>query len=170
MTKDRRIAMIPAVALLVILGCVGLQSSADSHQKADQKLSKEDRTKQDLMQLERDIGKANIERDYAFFDRVEADEFIFTGSDGSLLTKREDLEGLKKPANPDVKLLAYDVDQMNVLLYDKTAVVTGRVITKNQYKGAEVSSPSRFTDVFAWRDGRWQLVAGHSSRIPKQKQ
>jgi hypothetical protein len=25
---------------------------------------------------------------------------------------------------------------------------------------------SRFTDVFVWRDRRWQLVAGHSSRIP----
>ena len=26
---------------------------------------------------------------------------------------------------------------------------------------------SRFTDVFVWRDGRWQIVAGHSSRIPE---
>lgn len=162
--------MLTAIALLVVAGSMGTHSFAHDRQKTNPKPSKEDQTKQHLMQLERDIGKANIARDYAFFDRVEADEFIFTGADGSLLTKKEDLEGLKKPANPDVKLVAYDADEMNVLLYDKTAVVTGRVSTKNLYKGTEVSSQTRFTDVFVWRDGRWQIVAGHSSRLPKQKQ
>lgn len=129
------------------------------------KLSKTDRVKNDLMQLERDIGKANIDSDYAFFNRVEAEEFIFTDAGGGVTTKKQDLEGLKQPANPDVRLVAYDVDEMNVLLYDKTAVVTGRVTTKRMVKGTEVVSKSRFTDVFVWRQERWQLVAGHSSRI-----
>jgi predicted peroxiredoxin len=129
------------------------------------KLSEAERTKNDLMQLERDIGKANITNDYAFFERVEADEFIFTDAGGGVTTKKQDLEGLKQPPNPDVKLIAYDVDEMNVMLYDKTAVVTGRVTTKRMIKGAEVVSKSRFTDVFVWRQERWQLVAGHSSRI-----
>jgi predicted peroxiredoxin len=128
-------------------------------------MSQEDRAKNDLMQLERDIGKANIENDYAFFDRVEAEEFIFTDAGGGVTTKKQDLEGLKQPASPDVKLVAYDVDEMKVMLYDKTAVVTGRVTTKRMVKGAEVVSKSRFTDVFVWRQERWQLVAGHSSRI-----
>ena len=136
-----------------------------SGQAAKQKLSQEDQTKNDLMQLERDIGKANIASDYAFFDRVEAEEFIFTDPAGGITTKKQDLEGLKQPPNPDVKLVAYDVDEMNVLLYDKTAVVTGRVTTKRSIKGTETVSKSRFTDVFVWRQERWQLVAGHSSRI-----
>ena len=67
--------------------------------------------------------------------------------------------------NPDVKLTAYDVDDMNVRLYDRIAVVTGRVTTKRLVKGQATTSQSRFTDVFVSRDGRWQLVAGHSSRI-----
>ncbi len=134
-------------------------------QTANPKLGKDELIKNDLMQLERDIGKANIANDYAFFDRVEADEFIFTDAGGGLTTKKQDLEGLKQPANPEVKLVAYDVDEMNVLLYDKTAVVTGRVTTKRLVKGAEVVSKNRFTDVFVWRQERWQLVAGHSSRI-----
>jgi hypothetical protein len=129
------------------------------------KMSKEERTRADLMQLERDIGKANINNDYAFFDRVEAEEFIFTDAGGGVTSKKQDLEGLKQPPNPDVKLVAYDVDEMNVLLYDKTAVVTGRVTTKRLVKGKEVVSQNRFTDVFVWRQGRWQIVAGHSSRI-----
>jgi hypothetical protein len=149
---------------LIVIGLLTLASlSIASAQTA--KLSKAERTKNDLMQLERDIGKANIEHDYAFFDRVEAEEFIFTDAGGGVTTKKQDLEGLKQPGNPDVKLVAYDVDDMNVMLYDKTAVVTGRVTTKRTVKGAEVLSRSRFTDVFVWRQERWQLVAGHSSRI-----
>jgi hypothetical protein len=119
------------------------------------------------MQLERDIGKANIDRDYNFFERVEAEEFIFTGDNGSLLTRKEDLAGLKEPANPGVKLKAYDVDEMKVTLYDKVAVITGRVTTTTTVKGTDASRQSRFTDVFVWRDGRWQIVAGHSSRLRK---
>ena len=128
---------------------------------------KEEQIKLDLMQLERDIGKANINADYAFFDRVEAEEFIFTDAAGGVTTKKQDLEGLKQPPNPDVKLVAYDVDDMSVRLYDKTAVVTGRVTTKRLIKGEASATQSRFTDVFVWREKRWQLVAGHSSRIRK---
>jgi len=128
---------------------------------------KEERIKLDLMQLERDIGTANINADYAFFDRVEAEEFIFTDAAGGVTTKKQDLEGLKQPPNPDVKLVAYDVDDMSVRIYDETAVVTGRVATRRLIKGEASTSQSRFTDVFVWRDKRWQLVAGHSSRIRK---
>lgn len=168
-TRDARVSLLPILALLLLIDGSGARVPACPTQKENSKVST-DREKQDLMQLERDIGQANIKRDYAFFDRVEADEFIFTGGDGSLLNKQEDLKSLKEPANPDLMLLAYDVDEMNVLLYEKTAVVTGRVTTKRRYKGTESSSQSRFTDVFVWRDGRWQIVAGHSSRLAKPKQ
>jgi ketosteroid isomerase-like protein len=134
-------------------------------QTTDKKPGKDDLTKQALMQIERDIGKANINRDYDFFDRVEADEFIFTDSGGGVTTKKEDLESVKGPANPDSKLLSYDVDDMKVMLYGKTAVVTGRSTLKGRNKDVPWTSQSRFTDVFVWRDNRWQLVAGHSSRI-----
>ena len=147
-------------ALLVITSLASAFS-----QTSNKKVSKEERTRNDLMQLERDIGKANIDNDYAFFDRVEAEEFVFTDAGGGVTTKKQDLEGLKQPANPDVKLVAYDVDEMRVLLYDKTAVVTGRVTTKRLVESKEVIGQTRFTDVFVWRQGRWQIVAGHSSRI-----
>ena len=148
------------VALLTV-AAASVSFSQTSKQKADE----EERARQALMQLERDIGKANIDSDYAFFDRVEAEEFIFTDAGGGLTNKKQDLEGLKAPPNPDVKLAAYDVDEMKVRLYDKTAVVTGRVTTKRLAKGQTMTSQSRFTDVFVWREGRWQIVAGHSSRI-----
>ena len=144
-----------------------LFAAAGSLASAQTKSTRDEKTKQALTQIEREIGRANIDRDYDYFNRVEADEFVFTGENGSLTTKKEDLAGLKEPANPDYKLETYDVDDVKVTLYGKTAVVTGRVTTKAKFKGAEVAKQTRFTDVFVWRDRRWQLVAGHSSRIRK---
>ena len=118
----------------------------------------------ELLQLERDIGEANIKRDKGFFERVEADEFIFTDSGGGITTKAEDVASLDKPAG-EFKLISYLVDEMKVSIYGKTAVVTGRTTTTSRGKDHEVTNKSRFTDVFVKRDGRWQLVAGHSSRI-----
>ena len=149
------------IITLLTLAAASVVFSQTSKPKGDE----EERTRQALMQLERDIGKANIDSDYAFFDRVEAEEFVFTDAGGGVTNKKQDLEGLKQTPNTDVKLVAYDVDDMNVRLYDKTAVVTGRVTTKRLVKAQTMTSQSRFTDVFVWREGRWQIVAGHSSRI-----
>jgi hypothetical protein len=135
-------------------------------QAGGKKLGRDERARQELMQLERDIGRANVERDAAFFARVEADEFIFTDSSGAVTLKQEDVASVKAPANPDAKLLSYEVDDMKVTLYDDTAVVTGRVTQRGVNKGQGWKGQSRFTDVFVWRDRRWQIVAGHSSRIP----
>jgi hypothetical protein len=118
----------------------------------------------ELMQIERDIGDANIRRDKAYFERIEADEFVFTDSGGGLTTKAEDVGSLDKPAG-EFKLVSYVVDNMNVRIYGKTSVVTGITTTTSRGKDREVTGKNRFTDVFVKRDGRWQLVAGHSSRI-----
>lgn len=129
--------------------------------------SKPDKLSRDqamLMQLERDIAQANIKRDKAFFERIEADEFIFTDSGGGTTTKAEDVASLDKPPG-EFRLVSYDVDQMKVSVYGKTAVVTGRVTSTYRGGGRESVIRTRFTDTFVKRDGRWQIVAGHSSRI-----
>ena len=128
------------------------------------KPTKQTKVEADLIQLERDIGQANIRRDKAFFERVEADEFIFTDSGGGLTTKAEDVSSLDKPAG-DFKLVSYDVDEVKVSVYGDTAVVTGRTTTVSRGKERDITSRSRFTDVFVKRKNRWQIVAGHSSRL-----
>ena len=125
---------------------------------------KQSKVEAELMQIERDIGEANIKRDKAFFERIEADEFIYTDSGGGITTKAEDVASLDKPPG-EFKLVSYIVDEMKVYVYGKTAVVFGLTTTVSRGKDREITNKSRFTDTFVKRDGRWQLVAGHSSRI-----
>lgn len=154
--NKRRKFPVTAALLLLTVSSVFSQTTG--------KPKKENKVEAELMQLERNIGEANISRDKAFFERVEADEFIFTDSGGGITTKAEDVAGLDKPAGA-FKLISYVVDEMKVQIYGKTAVVTGRVTTTSKGADREVTGKSRFTDVFVKRGGRWQLVAGHSSRI-----
>lgn len=149
------------ITLLMITLIFAVESFGQATNKPTKKPSK---VETELMQLERDIGEANIKRDKAFFARTEADEFIFTDSGGGMTTKAQDLAGLDEPEG-EMKLVSYVVDEMKVFDYGKTAVVLGRVTTTYRGKDREVTSKSRFTDVFVKRDGRWQIVAGHSSRI-----
>ncbi|HEX8180083.1 MAG TPA: nuclear transport factor 2 family protein [Pyrinomonadaceae bacterium] len=139
-------------------------------QPAARKSKQQAKIEQELMQLERDIGDANVRRDKAFFERVEADEFLFTDAGGGVTTKQEDVSSLDQPPG-EFRLVSYVPDEMKVYVYDQTAVVFGRVTTRarSSKDGREVTNQSRFTDVFVRRAGRWQIVAGHSSRIPPPK-
>src|SRR5580704_1692581 len=109
----------------------------------------------ELIGIERAIGRANLDCDFKYFDHIEADDFVFTDASGNLSNKQDDLAGEK-----DCHKFAgsYDLDQTEVRVYASTAVVTSRVtIAGTGRDGKPVNHRSRFTDVFVWRDGRWQL-------------
>jgi hypothetical protein len=131
----------PLAVLIAFAPCPAILS-----QSAKSPARRPSRTEAELKQLERDIGAANIRRDKPFFQRVEADEFVFTDSAGGLTTKEEDLAGLDQPAG-EMKLLSYVVDEMRVLDYGRTAVVLGRVTTTSRKQDRETVNRTRFTEV-----------------------
>jgi hypothetical protein len=152
----RRLILIAATINILAFLCHG--------QTTNKKPERPPSVEAELMQIERDIGEANIKRDKAFFEKVEADEFIFTDAGGGVTTKAEDVASLDKPAG-ETKLISYVPDDMKARVYGRTAVVTGRVTSTYKRQDKEIVSRTRFTDVFVKRNGRWQLVAGHSSQI-----
>ena len=124
-----------------------------------------DSVRQALTQMERDWAQAMAKRDQATLDRILAADYSSTNADGEVSTKAQ--------GDADIKagVLKYDsfvVDDMNVRLFGDTAVVTGRSTLKGSYKGKDISGQNRFTDVFVRRDGRWQVVTTHFSRVAKQ--
>ena len=117
---------------------------------------------QALLQLERDWEQANAKNDSAALDRLLAPEFVNTDSDGRLFTRAEVMTRRKSGA---VKFTTFTQDDYKVHVLGNTAVVTGRSTTKQIRDGRDYSGRERFTDVFVRRDGRWQAVSTHSSRI-----
>ena len=76
---------------------------------------------------------------------------------------------------PDYELQSgkvhYDVFEnydMKARLYgDNTAVVLGKTRVKGMSEDKPFDRVVQFTDTLVKRDGRWQLAAGHVSRIEK---
>jgi ketosteroid isomerase-like protein len=80
---------------------------------------------------------------------------------GNVMTKAEALELCKSPRQPNEE---HRVDDLSVRTFGDAAVVTGRTTVKTG--GANPTTLTlRFTDVFIRREGRWQVVASHATRL-----
>lgn len=149
----KRIASAASVVVLVLAVAVQAQTLAQTQTGSEEK---------ELIKLEKGWNDSYIKHDWTFLDRILADDYIGTQSDGSVLSKAQEIADLK--ANESV-ITSIASDDFKVRVYGDAAVVTFRLITKEQTKGKDTSGQFRVTDTWIKRDGRWQCVADHLSRI-----
>ncbi len=121
---------------------------------------------QKLVQLEREFADADVHRDATAIERLEAADYVFTAPDGNVTGKAEDVNDLK---TGNFVAEAIDLDELKVHVYQRAAIVTGKVTLRDcRYHGRDVSGIYRFTDVWADTDGQWRIVASQSTALMKQ--
>jgi hypothetical protein len=110
-------------------------------------------------------------KDLKDYDRLVADDFLITGSNGKVLTKAEkranvaaDYTDPATTASPDY-IFKIDEASHRVRVFDRTAISNGYIIEKYVYKGNKINSRVYFTCTYLKRSGKWQAVAAHYSRI-----
>ena len=118
-----------------------------------------------LVELERGWNEAFYRKDVAFIDSLLADEFTATYDDGSQGDRAREL-ALTSEFNQQVESAIQE--DFTVRVYRETAVVrfTLRLVGIRQGERAEVTF--RYTDVWVLRDGRWQCVSTHSTKVNPQ--
>jgi len=120
---------------------------------------------QEVVQFERDACKAFLDADVAALERVLTPDFTLTLSNGEVSTRADEINELQ------TKKVHYDVfenyDMLPRLYGNDTAVVVGKTRVKGTADGKPFDRVVQFTDTLIKRDGRWQLAAGHVSRIEK---
>ncbi len=122
---------------------------------------------QELRKLENDWLSVYISGDRATYDRIVADDFA--GTDESAIKRSKEQDRALLPAAPTPGGIALNED-MQVRLYGETAVITGRIVTKARVGDQEITGfTTRFTDTWLKRQGRWQVVARHYSRVPIER-
>jgi ketosteroid isomerase-like protein len=119
---------------------------------------------QTIRQLEEEWANALVKRDYATIDRITASDWMLTDPTGDLQTKAQADADLK---SGDLTIESFKINELKVRVYGDTAIVHGLETEKSKYKKEDLSGQYRFTDVFVKRDGRWQAVASHVSRVMK---
>lgn len=117
----------------------------------------------DILAAETDRVDALLRADYEALDRLLGEDLTYTHSTAVLDTKAMFLESLRsgrlrylqfRHEDPKVRVLG-DVGLINTVV---------RIVSVN--RGQENRNHLRVTIVYAKRDGRWQMVAWQSTRMP----
>jgi len=119
---------------------------------------------QEVLQFERDACKAFLDADPVALERVLTPDFTLTLSNGEVSTRGDEIDELR---NGKVHYDVFENYDMKARLYDDTAVVVGKTRVKGTADGKPFDRVVQFTDTLIKRGGRWQLAAGHVSRIEK---
>lgn len=154
---------ISSATLLVLVVCVAATSQTTT------KANPIGKAQQELMQLERDWSAAYLKHDTATVGRILADEYVGIDGRGIITNKAQEIEEAEapKPGSPMPPFVVLDesVTDLKVRVYGNVAVVNGRVVEKIRNKGGEGEIQYRRTTVWVKRQGRWQCVSFHGSRI-----
>jgi hypothetical protein len=105
---------------------------------------------------------AMVAGDAAVLETMLGPDLSYTHSNGLVQDRAEFLAALRKGTLRYESMTPSDV---RVRLYEPAGVVTGRIDMKVVQGGKENQIAARYTAVYVRRDGRWQLVAWHSSPI-----
>lgn len=107
-----------------------------------------------------------LAKDKTLFEGLFADDYASTGREGKISNKTEDINQIM---SPDVAFLTAKTEDKNFRIYRNTAVETGKFSDSGTYKGKSFSDSGRYTTTWIYRDGRWKIVADHTSPLPNSK-
>jgi ketosteroid isomerase-like protein len=121
-----------------------------------------------LTQFLNDAGTNNP----AGFDRFFADDLIYTRSAGATTTKADIMRSLNSPraenasAAPASKS-TFSAEDITIHPYGDTAVVAFRLVGRTEHPDGKVEIANyRNTGTFLRRNGKWQVVAWQSTKMP----
>jgi ketosteroid isomerase-like protein len=118
----------------------------------------------EIVACEARIRAAQLAADVATLDTLIADELLFTGPDGQLGTKAQDLEA---HGSGIVRFRRHQPEELRMRRVGRDVVVASlRARLAVEVAGALVEGTYRYTRVWAREGGTWRVVGGHVSAVP----
>jgi ketosteroid isomerase-like protein len=119
----------------------------------------------EIVALEARLRAAQLAADVAALDALIADALLFTGPDGQLGTKAQDLAAHGTGA---VRFRAHEPEELRVRRVGADVAVTAlRARLAVEVAGTLVRGTYRYTRVWAREGGGpWRVVGGHVSAVP----
>ncbi|TGE24061.1 nuclear transport factor 2 family protein [Hymenobacter aquaticus] len=152
-----------AFALLLVLGLAAAAQTAAN--KKDMAAAKE------VEALERQRFEAQVKKDYAFLEKVFADDLVYTHSNGKQNGKTDYLQSIRDGKSVYDKI---DVEALNVRAYNdgKAAVVNGTITIYQPNKPDGTPNVAHLKYVVVQvKDAKkgWQVVLWQSQKQPEAK-
>lgn len=118
-----------------------------------------------LKKASADFDKAIETKSTALFEKLLADNYTSTNKTGQVSYKKEEIDQI---TSPDLIFTSAKADDKKFRIYRNSAVETGRYTATGTYKGKPFSETGRYTTSWIFKDGKWQIVADHTSVIPEK--
>ncbi|MCA1850399.1 MAG: DUF4440 domain-containing protein, partial [Acidobacteria bacterium] len=134
-------------------------------QRDAQPLSQAER---EVRQLEREWLNAYEKRDAEAMNHIVADDFKLAFSDGTVLTKADILAQLKSERDSGLPSPTLSTEDVKSRVEGDTVILTGRFIQRMERANQARTIQMRYTDTYAKRQGRWQVIASQLTRIQSQ--
>ena len=116
-----------------------------------------------VIELDKKRMQAMGDKDLATLEALLADDLIYTHSSARVDTKQSLIANMKSGATVYSSIEPSDVRAQDL---GDAVVLTGVAWVKVVSRGKDLDFGVRFTDAYAKRNGRWQMVAWQSTRLP----
>ncbi|MGQ0649343.1 MAG: nuclear transport factor 2 family protein [Gemmatimonadaceae bacterium] len=117
-----------------------------------------------LQECEVALRQAQLTSDVSALDRLVDDALVFTGPDGAIYGKQDDLEAHR---NGLVRITRLEPSEERIQRFGNIAVVSVRMEMSGTFQGVAFAGPFRYTRVWCARPDGWRIVAGHVSAVLK---
>lgn len=107
--------------------------------------------------------QAIVRKDAAAISANMAEDFRQIRSNGDVVDKTAFLRDI---TSPELTIEPYQVEDLDVRFYGEVALLSGHTHMKGSYGGAAFTTHYRYIDIYARRDGRWQVVSVQITTIP----
>lgn len=128
-----------------------------------QKQAELSQAEREVRKLEREWLDAYENRDAEAMNRIVADDFKLTRSDGSVQTKADILAQIKAAKESGRPASKFSTEDVQSRVEGDTVILTGRYIQQSERGKMQFS----YTDTYVKRNGRWQVIESKPRRIPQ---
>src|SRR5712692_1935049 len=119
---------------------------------------------QKIIELDKRRMTAMAEKDIATLNELIADDLVYTHSTARLDTKQSLIGNMQSGSTVYTSVVPSDVKAQDL---GDAVVLTGSCRISVNAGGRPNSFGVRFTDVYANKGGRWQMVTWQSTRLPE---
>jgi ketosteroid isomerase-like protein len=166
MKTSRRVAL-AFCALVLLAGCsrqpaANNANNANSQGATNSQPSAE--VEQEIRKLDEEWHQAHIRRDAEALRKLIPAEATFA-SGGALLTGEEYVKDFEEN---ETRFESVEVGGLRARVFGDAAVTTAVDTIKGRAAGGAFEEQFRRTSTYVRRDGRWQLVALHVSRLGEE--
>jgi hypothetical protein len=117
----------------------------------------------DLAKAVKDYDEAQIHGNKAELQRLVADDYTLVNSSGRVQSKAELIADY---TTPGYKIEPFEIQQPVEKVWSDGAVMGGVVDLRGVDGGKPFAVTLRFADIWAKRNGKWQVVYTHVSKPP----